>query len=106
MSPTRHHPRRFMRCLSVGLSTLGLYDVPGVTDLDDVAVLVGDSVAAFDLRAVHEPELDVVGQAVVPENRGSPGKAGDPHDIPAPPDSDDVTVRLGDSAAAAVRRAD
>ena len=44
------------------------YDLPGVADLDDVAVLVFDSVAAFDLRAVHEPELDVVGLSVVPEN--------------------------------------
>jgi DNA-binding LacI/PurR family transcriptional regulator len=41
---------------------------PWFSDADDGAILVGARVAALDLRSVHKPELNVVGQAVVPED--------------------------------------
>src|SRR5262249_14627758 len=66
---------------------------------DDVATLVEDSVTTIDLRLIHEPELNVIGRAGVPEDRRFASEAADSCDLPRSSDADDVATLVDDSVA-------
>ena len=80
-------------------------DTPWRANADDVARLVDDCVAALDLRAVHEPELDVTGRAVVPHDHRFASVASRPGNTPRCSDANDVTCLVDDAIAAPDLRA-